>query len=231
MKGIFNLRPPIPRYSFTWDVAKVLNYLGSLHPLQDLSMKLLTLKTVALLALATAQRAQTLANLKLNLIQRTGNSLNFRIDSLLKTSRPKHLNNEISVSSYHKAQVCPVKTLVYYISKTKNLRKANKLFVSFKTYKAVKSCTISRWLKLVLHLSGIDTEKFKGHSYRAAASSKARKAGMSVNEIMKTANWSSANTFRKYYHKDVEDNLQNNISTRFVNLVFDTPLQPDGLDG
>ena len=32
MKGVFNLRPPQPRYSHTWDVNKLLMYLKSLGP-------------------------------------------------------------------------------------------------------------------------------------------------------------------------------------------------------
>ena len=29
VKGVFNVRPPIPRYCSTWDVQNVLNYLDS----------------------------------------------------------------------------------------------------------------------------------------------------------------------------------------------------------
>ena len=65
MKGIFNLRPPLPRYTFTWDVGKVINFLSTLDPLGELSLKMLTLKCSALLALSTAQRAQTLVNLEI----------------------------------------------------------------------------------------------------------------------------------------------------------------------
>ena len=66
MKGVFNLRPPLPRYKFTWEVSKVLNYLADLYPLQTLSLKELTIKLSILLSLSTAQRAQTLVTLSVD---------------------------------------------------------------------------------------------------------------------------------------------------------------------
>ena len=54
------------RYVFTWNLGHVLDYLGSLNPLENLSLKLLTLKYVALVVPASAQWSQTLAHLDLN---------------------------------------------------------------------------------------------------------------------------------------------------------------------
>ena len=50
VKGVFNNRPPIPRYSATWDVQTVLNYLESQGRSDNLPLKVLTLKTVFLLS-------------------------------------------------------------------------------------------------------------------------------------------------------------------------------------
>ena len=71
MKGSFNLKPPTPRYSHTWDVSTVLNYLKGLGGNSDLSMKQLTMKLVVLIALVTGQRCQTLSLLNLNCAQIT----------------------------------------------------------------------------------------------------------------------------------------------------------------
>jgi hypothetical protein len=61
LKGIFNKKPPLPRYTATWNVDTVLTYLmKTLHPVGKLSLKLLTLKLNALLATISAERAQTL---------------------------------------------------------------------------------------------------------------------------------------------------------------------------
>lgn len=51
IKGIFNVRPPIRRYSSTWDVQIILNYIESNGQLENLPLKVLSLKTVFLLAI------------------------------------------------------------------------------------------------------------------------------------------------------------------------------------
>ena len=59
MKGVYNLRPPVPRYIDTWDVEALLRVLRSLSPVSKLSLRNLTLKTVTLVALVLAARSQT----------------------------------------------------------------------------------------------------------------------------------------------------------------------------
>ena len=79
LKGVYNLRTPSPRYSFTWDVTKVTSYLKTLFPLDQLSLKLLTLKTVMLCALSSALREQTLCALDITLLNKSSNSLSFTV--------------------------------------------------------------------------------------------------------------------------------------------------------
>ena len=83
-----------------------------------------------------------------------------------------------------------------------NSFKFGRLLISFKTYKAISTSTIARWLKTVLNLAGIDTSIFSAHSYRGALTSKAFSSGISLNDILKTANWSNAETFFKFYNRD-----------------------------
>ena len=42
LKGAFHERPPLPRYTSTWDVNKVLQYLKNLGPSNGLTLKQLT---------------------------------------------------------------------------------------------------------------------------------------------------------------------------------------------
>ena len=65
LKGMLHIRPPEPRYSFTWDGNVLLTFLESWFPLSVLELKQLTLKTVALVALVSAQRSQTLSALSI----------------------------------------------------------------------------------------------------------------------------------------------------------------------
>ncbi len=56
MKGIANERPPKPRYTTTWDVAKVTTYLSSLGE----NLKFLTKKLLMFLALVSPERSSVL---------------------------------------------------------------------------------------------------------------------------------------------------------------------------
>ena len=56
LKGVFNSRPPAPKYSVTWDVDVVLSYLKLLPKNQELSFQTLSHKLAMLMALANADR-------------------------------------------------------------------------------------------------------------------------------------------------------------------------------
>ena len=60
MKGVFELKPPLPRYQFIWDVSIVLDFLYHYSPNEELHLNVLTCKCVMLLALSSMQRVQTL---------------------------------------------------------------------------------------------------------------------------------------------------------------------------
>ena len=66
MSGIFNTRPPQPKYPFIWDVVTVLYFLRKLLGNDLLSDKLLTLKVSMLLSLLSASRASEITNLRVN---------------------------------------------------------------------------------------------------------------------------------------------------------------------
>ena len=63
LKGIFNNRPPAPRYRGTWDTDIVLRHLEGSPDNRDLSLQQLTHKLAMLLALANADRCSNLAAL------------------------------------------------------------------------------------------------------------------------------------------------------------------------
>ena len=56
MKGIFELRPALPRYQTTWDVHKVSDYFRKQPMLSVLTLKDLTVKVTFLMALLSRQR-------------------------------------------------------------------------------------------------------------------------------------------------------------------------------
>ena len=62
LKGMFNIRSPVPRLSASWDITVVVEYLRSC-PSEGLSILGLGRKVVALMALANASRCSDLVAL------------------------------------------------------------------------------------------------------------------------------------------------------------------------
>ena len=69
-----------------------------------------------------------------------------------------------------------------------------------------------------MFLPGIDISKFSAHSFRGASTSKALGAGVSLKDILETANWASAKTFYKFYFKDVV-HVKNNFADKILNSL------------
>ena len=219
---MFNERPAGSRYNNTWDVDIVLKYLKTLHPVGDISLKLLTLKLNALLALVSAQRVQTLVSLSTASMAILPDRVKFTVTSLLKTSSPTNGPVVIQVSRFTESQpLCPYRVLLEYLNRTCAVCEStgvSDLLLSYvKPFKPTSTDTCARWLKMVLAASGIDTDTSTAHSYRGATTSKAFAHGVSLDVILKTANWSSESTFCRFYRKDILS-----CSDSFSNVILTT---------
>lgn len=209
MKGIYQTRPPLPRYSKTWDVNLVLQYIGSMDASQDLSLRDLTFKLVMLVALTTAQRSQSIHLLDITGMVKEETSYTFLLDSNIKQSKPGGTSSELVVklSAYpHDKKLCVVNTCSVYLDRTNPLRgNETRLFITHqKPHKRAGRDTIRRWIRRVMTKAGIDISIYKPHSVRSAASSKAKANNASLQEIMKTAGWSSSATFARFYDKEID---------------------------
>lgn len=203
VKGIYHLRTPLSRYSLTWDVAKVISYLRTLFPLEKLNLKTLTLKTVMLCALSSAQREQSLCALDLNFKKQSQDCISFVIAERLKVSKPGKSLEVKFMSLPEEPSLCTMSTLAEYILRTEKLRSSTKLFISFiRPHKQVATTTVGRWIKSVLSSAGIDTSVFKENSVRCASATNAYIKGVPVAEILRTADWTNERIFRKYYLRE-----------------------------
>ena len=105
--------------------------------------------------------------------------------------------------------LCPVRSLRYYIDKTKDLRVGKHLlFISFKNGFSddIQRSTISSWIKQTVMLAylGSDLEtqnlsKVKAHDVRSMAASLAFKGGVSLDQILVTCFWKSHTTFTSFF--------------------------------
>ena len=107
MKGVFQLRPALPRNSVTWNPEIVLTHLGRLDN-NTVSLKELTFKTVTLLALSTAQRAQSLHIIDIRNMSLGENFLKIRFGDILKQTRPGFHQGEIEIQAFPEKSKCVV---------------------------------------------------------------------------------------------------------------------------
>ena len=120
MKGIFHLRPSLPKYTFTWDVRKLLDYYRSQSNNNELDLNALTFKTTTLLALLLYQRAQTAYSLDLKFIKIEEDKIQIAFPSLLKQTQPgKHLKPATLKSYNTDLKLCPVNVLPKIIEEAK----------------------------------------------------------------------------------------------------------------
>ena len=218
LKGVFELKPSLPRYSVIWDVGVVLQYLKSLGLATELELKTLTKKMTMLLCLLTGQRCQTLTKLDINLMQTLQDKIVFTVGEKLKTTRPGRHLQPIELTSYDQDKtLCIVSHLQTYIANTHHLRGQNsKLLISYaKPHKPVSISTIGKWAKTVLKEAGIDTTCFSGNSFRSASTSYSVQSGLPLQDILKAGGWSNAETFARYYNKPVQANFGARVSAHF----------------
>lgn len=209
MKGIFHIKPPLPRYKEIWEVRPVLQMLRTWAPNESLELKYITLKLCILLALIGSTRVQFLYALNIDKIKRVGDQFTLRVDELMKTDRQgKQTGHELTLSTYpHDKTICACDILQCYIAATAEIRGHEKrMFISYKKpHAAVSKVTISNWIRKVLALAGINTDIFSAHSVRAAAVSKLKAQLVPVGEIMQRAGWTQESTFQKFYNKPIKN--------------------------
>ena len=115
MRGVYHLRPPNPRYSVIWDTTVVIEYLASL-PTDNISPKLLSYKTVMLLALLSGQRVSTLYHFRIDEIQIRENEVLFNVTALLKQDKVSRKKEPIIFNAYpHNKKLCPVTLIEQYM--------------------------------------------------------------------------------------------------------------------
>lgn len=207
LKGIFELKPALPKYSEIWDVNTVLEYLKKLGNATTLSLKQLTLKLTMLLGLLTGQRCQTIHCMDIRFIQKINDCYRVTVQQKLKQTKVgRHLEPIDLLAFAEDSRVCIVLHLEEYLKRTALLRGSHtQLLISHvKPNNPVSKETVSRWIKQVLASSGIDTKKYGAHSSRAASTSFCQQKGLDLVTILKSAGWSNSGTFAKFYDRPLE---------------------------
>jgi hypothetical protein len=222
IKGVDKLRPKKPKYCSTWNVDQVLSFILTLGDNQSMSLMDLSQKTVFLLAITSVHRGKEIHSLKLHLMSANTEFTSFRFDVKFKTTKQGELPPDTIFHRFKEnCKLCPVealnalisRTLQFRASETKGMWKPDRVFLrTIEPHNEVTKPTIATWLVKIINRAGIDlhshnsqaSKKYASHSTRAAASSKAAKLGLPIEDIVKYANWSQRSTFEKFYHKPID---------------------------
>ncbi|KAM4747505.1 uncharacterized protein WCC33_005072 [Rhinophrynus dorsalis] len=221
MRGVRFSRPPRSRYHSVWNVNDVLGLLEGWPCNELLSLKQLSAKLTMLLCLVSFKRVSDVRALDFHSRSFTPEGVQFRISRRTKTT--------IRVVSYPsfpaQPQLCVVRCLREYELRTAALRHSAfpQLLISFrKPFLPVSAATLSRWVRWVMQLAGIDVSLFGAHSTRGAMASMALHAGGRLEDILRAADWSRESTFRDFYCKPID-----HVSAH----VFNSLLSPGGYLG
>ena len=213
LKGVYNSRPPQPRYTHTWEVSRVLEHIKRLGENKEISLKTLSFKLVVLMALIRASRVSELQALDLRFRYYKPDGVLFRLASLTKKRHLGAALKECFFASFPEdSRLCVVHCLKQYETLTEGYRRVDPgkpapLFVSYvKPHKPVTSQRLAHWVKDLLKEAGVDTGIFKAHSTRGASTSAALTKGLHIKDILDTADWSCESTFKKFYYRSSQDN-------------------------
>ena len=193
----------------SWDLSLVLDALCGppFEPLESLDLGVLTLKTVFLLAITTAKRVSDFHALSVHedclSFDAEHRSVRLQPNPVFVT-KTQRVASSVRLEAFHPPpfssdqdrrlhNICPIRTLLHYIQRTKELRgSVSQLFVTHgpgkAAGKAASKPTVSRWLVEAIRLAytskGVDPPAgLKAHSSRAQATSWALFRGVPIREV------------------------------------------------
>ncbi|KAI2663377.1 Transposon Ty3-G Gag-Pol polyprotein [Labeo rohita] len=200
LRGALRLRPPVRSRVPSWDLSLVLEALCGppFEPIEEISDRLLTIKTVLLIAITSLKRVGDLQALSV-----APSFLDFA-----PAPRPVVLQAFCPPPFREPDQqklncMCPVRALDTYVHRAARWRKSDQLFVCYgpakRGFPATKQ-TLSRWIvdaiSTAYESSGLPPPLgVKAHSTRSVSASKAFLEGVSMQDICNAAGWSTPLTF------------------------------------
>jgi hypothetical protein len=227
LRGARRLNPPRTPSLPSWDLSLVLSALQRppFEPLQAIELKILSLKTVLLLALASIKRVGDLHAFSVNescLEFGPANShvvLRPRPGYVPKVPTTPFRDQVVNLQALPLEEadpalafLCPVRSLRSYVDRTQSLRTSDQLFVCYggqQKGKAVSKQRLAHWIVDAIILA-YDSQGepcppgLRAHSTRSVAASWALAQGASLTDVCRAAGWATPNTFARFYSLRVE---------------------------
>ena len=127
LKGVYNIRPPTPKYFAIWNVNTLLSHIQhkDISTFYDITKKLATLFVIL-----AGTSVNTLVHLKVTNMYITDTEVNFTFDELLKHSRPNYKQKPLILRAFSSRNLCPVTTLISYLEHGLPVSGAPALFIT-----------------------------------------------------------------------------------------------------
>ena len=120
LKGVYNQRPPQPRYSATWDVDVVTKHLVAMGSNESLPLKQISQKLAVLMALVKASRTSELRALDIRFRVYKPNGVVFKLAYLTKKRTPGRPPKELLFGAFPSdKRLCVVECLKSYEERTR----------------------------------------------------------------------------------------------------------------
>lgn len=206
LRATYNLNPPKPKYSFTWDPNVVLDFAKADGENESLRLNRLSAKLTTLIALTSLLRVSEIAAIERSSVRFDDGAATLFLSKPRKTQHQGPLSS-IKIPRCPDKIVCPVDCLGFYIYVTDPIRPAgnvDRLLISnIAPYRPVSASTVARWIKSYMERAGVDTQTFSAHSTRGAAASRAVASGVPIESVLTAAQWSRESTFARFYHRPI----------------------------
>ncbi len=221
-------KPLIP----PWDLSVVLNALSQppFEPVDNIDLKLLSLKVALLLALSTVKQVSELHALSSHnscmLFAADFSRISLKTNPAFvpKVSESAFACRQVDLLAFHPLPfstseevrlhcLCPVRALCHYVDRTKKERKNNQLFVSWADShkgKPISRQRLSHWVVEAIILSynsmGLSPpEGLRAHGARGLSTLWALFKGVSIQDICVAASWALPHIFVRFYRLDVTE--------------------------
>ena len=165
MTGVFNKNAPKPKYTFLWDLEKVLKYIKTLPTNTELSDRTLLLKLTILLFLTSAGSCHEMCYLDIGYMVKTFPSYKFHSSKSTKSWKKGKAPPCLELRAYCQGRdSCVMTCLEVYLKRSNSWREKGQtqlLLSHLKPHKETQKSTLVGWVKIVLRKAGIDTSQFK----------------------------------------------------------------------
>ena len=171
MRGVYHLRPPQPRYTETWNAAKVVRSIPTWGNNAQLSLMNLTTNLGLLLALAKAPRVSELQSWNPRTVQWLPDGAGIQGNDPAKTQRGGSPRVFFVPALPGNVAFYLVECLKQYIKMTNTMRTTDqqkeRLFLAtVQPHTPVTTDTVSRWLKMALKKAGVNRPTTSRHTLR-----------------------------------------------------------------